>query len=204
MNKAFYLSMAIVLAALAQDCHAGLIGDWVTATSFEITDLNPSPEQIRDSYINGVFDPEFDGSIMVGTNTFTMEFDFQDDVLEILVSYDQSGLVSAPDFSITFSSLDWTVPNETLIDAIVTNDSPPFGEDLEQGFLAEIIDPHTLVLSFSGFKMSDSRSIQLSLITVPTTTTENPPVVPVPAAAPMALLGLGVLALARRLRRKTS
>jgi hypothetical protein len=57
-----------------------------------------------------------------------------------------------------------------------------------------------LVLSFSDYFVHESRSVILRFVDEDI----QGSVVPVPAAAPMAILGLGFLALARRFRRKKS
>jgi hypothetical protein len=124
--------------------------------------------------------------------------DIYTDFLSLYFSTHSGQSETIEDFTVVFSDLTFSEGTNLVI----KNPTPNSGWDL-LGFSATV-DNQDLVLDFTNyFVAGEGVSIDI-YFEIGEDTDPNTTVVPVPAAAPMALLGLGVLALARRFRRTKS
>ena len=196
MKNTICLTALLILSlSLALPARAALEGDLIDGSATGLTTFNTGTETVVTD-----FDPEFlgtqdlygDGNVVFHTNFF-----FSDEMLTIFIDHTVSGSTQfMDDFTVTFTDLDYVgSPSYVLTDVTSLFDSMGTGAGLAVNFTDD-----TLELVFTNFEIYESRELALGLVFEegggPST-----PVVPVPAAAPMVLLGMGAIALARRIRR---
>lgn len=201
MKNIFFGSVVAAFACLLPiPAQAAFIGDIVGTTGdlTNVTGFN-GPAVLADDALT-----EFSGELEIYddvldiTKTLTVDFDFFEDIIYVAFTFND-GEFSVENFTVDFTEIDWVAPysGHTIIGAeVVSDDSGLGGTDVGISTLS-----NSLTIEFTSFELLYSRYIEIEILHEPGTLT--PSVVPVPAAAPMALLGLGVLTLARRLRRKT-
>ena len=214
----FYSVVVVIGGTLALPVYASFIGD-IVGTSSDFTNeigFNGPAVLINDDVDS---DPEFSGEMPLD-EVFIARFNFAEDVLYIDVRREHSGPILFGGFSVNFTEIDWVGPfagqsitgyEFTFDDHNYTPDPPTDPEDsplppVGSGIMGSDIGvtwgPASLSIAFDSFALTNTRYVAIQLFH---SGSLNPPsVVPVPAAAPMVLLGLGVLALARRFRRAKS
>lgn len=209
----FSISLSLTLA---MPVNADFIGDTVLGTGIQNGGSNifsPSSVATSNDYaeflgaLSGIRDP--DGA-KDPIDTIQLQFDFTEisgNNLLIMNAYRLSGTGGLFEFSnliVDFSGIDYNPSGFVLagLELVIDDDDPYIANPL-QGITPDYGD-HSLEFVFTNFRVNESRTIVFKLNFEETDGGPNTSVVPVPAAAPMALLGLGVLALARRFRRAKS
>lgn len=196
VKNVFYLgAVALVLSLPAG---ATLIGDEVGGSASGMTTFNTGAETV-----DGTFVPEFAGTIVTldgagnPDSVFSASFDFDEATLLISVSRDLSGDSIVPDFTVTFTDLNWVgLPGHILTGVSINYDNPTefLGGTPGQG-LATNVDVHSLQLVFTDFALPEFREIELQLASAEGPT--DP--IPEPGTAALLLVGLAGL-IARRAR----
>lgn len=194
-NKALFSILVTTLSlGIVQASHASLEGETIGFSNTGLTSTNTSSATVDFSSL------EFTGEIDpgVGVIDYNMTFDFADDFFgnEIFVVYvdtNDSGYTGlVPDFSVTFTGIEWDGdPSKILTGLLLQYDDPGIGA-AGQGITTSVSD-HSFQLTFTDFYIDDEfREISYQLETGTST-----PVVPVPPAAALALVGMAGVA-ARR------
>ncbi len=146
-------------------------------------------------------------------------FDFWEDAGELYLIVNFTSVFGATtytvdDFTVTFSDIFHSTSGNYLSNVEVATyvyDDPitPQIEPLDPSYLDGVsfapgVDPGTsFTITFDDFYSNDySRYVELHLVFSNDGDDPNTSVVPVPAAAPMGLIGLGLLALGKRFRRR--
>jgi hypothetical protein len=219
INRLTLSALLVLCIAMAIPVHAAFIGDTITGVGVQGGDMtnifSPSDVQTSDAdveylgEVDAIYEPDTVGDPI---STGRLQFDFVSAGSEtylLLTAFrtdGTGGIWEIPDVVVTFSGLDYSDPNFVLTGlelTPITDDQNPYYANPTQGITANI-GADFIEFTLANFRISETRDMEFRLIFEETDGGPNTPVVPVPAAAPMALLGLGVLALARRLRRKTS
>ncbi len=138
-------------------------------------------------------------------------FDFYEDAGELYLVINFTSVFGATtytvdDFTVTFSDIFHSTSGNYLSNVEIASYVSPDPNYLDGVSFAPGADVGTsFSITFDDFYSPDySRYVELHLVFANDGDDPNTTVVPVPAAAPMALLGLGVLVLARRFRRAKS
>ncbi|MBL7649649.1 MAG: hypothetical protein JNK74_26030 [Candidatus Hydrogenedentes bacterium] len=172
--------------------------------------FTPSTEDV----VNG--DVEFSSVLDVNDNSATAMASFNFDEfagglnLRALFEGQTATTYTVNAFSVTFTNIINSTPGSSFSsiafigDSDFDSSSPDYLSGVTiSNFVDDPLQGISFTLDFSDFDVEIySRHVELEILY--RIDDPNSSVVPVPAAAPMALLGLGVLALARRFRRKTS
>lgn len=196
---------------------ASLLGDDITGVATQGTSGNLfSPDnaiitadgldllpEFSATGITGELDP--DGSPS-NTSDITLNFDFGEfefDTSSLLEIVATRGTSSGPflftDVTVTFSSLDFGLPDDYILTGIVSED--PSDPSHTQGLSASILSNTSMELTFTDFLVGgDSRKVGLFL-EFAENTGPSAPVVPAPPGVMLGLIGLGGAALARRIGR---
>jgi len=219
-NTFFSWSAAIALClGVTMPVHAAFIGDTITGVGVQGLDMtnifSPSDVQTSDldveylGEVDAIYEPDTVGDSI---DTGRLQFDFVGvglDTFLLLTAFrvdGTGGIWEIPDLVVTFTGLDYSDPNFVLsgLDLTpVTDPMNPYFADPLQGISVDLGDDF-IEFTLTNFRINETRDMEFKLIFEETDGGPNSSVVPVPAAAPMALLGLGVLVLARRFRRAKS
>lgn len=213
----FSLSATVILCiAVTIPVHAAFIGDTITGVGVQGLDMtnifSPSDVQTSDldveylGEVDAIYEPD---TVADPIDAGRLQFDFigaGSDTYLLLTAFREDGtggIWEIPDVVVTFTGLNYSDPNFVLTGLAlspVTDPFNPYFADPLQGLSVDLGDDF-IAFTLTNFRINETRDMEFKLIFEETDGGPNTSVVPVPAAAPMALLGLVAIALARCFRR---
>lgn len=209
MKNSLYLGVVALGLVLVYPVQAAFVGDFVFGTGnqsggpniFTADPVEVTNENLEFSgEIAGTYDPFREFGEPSDTTAY-ISFDLSDygfgAFLRLNVFRTSGGTFSITDLSVLLSSMDSLLPGKVLTGITPSPLDPgdPYFADPLQGLVpVPIVNDHSLEFTFTDFLVLDeSRSIEFELLLG-----DAAPVVPVPPASLLVLLGMGGIVLKRR------